>query len=207
MQKTSLTEAGQADSTTDHSNDLIDVINQIFGLFRINFHNQYYKAFPDADTLNPVKKLWLEGLKSFTPQTISGAAKTIIETSEYLPTLNKIVQTCEAISGTGAPDAHSAYLEACRAPSPKTAYAWSHPAIYHAGKASDWYFLASASENVAFPIFKNHYNRLVDEMRSGAHLSIPDHSVSDPTKSEPRLDKTEAMAKIVAIRDVLNDTK
>ena len=207
MQKTSLTEAGQVSSNPQPENDLVDAINQVFGLFRINFHNQYYKAFPDADTLNPVKKLWLEGLRTFTPQIISNAAKVIIESSEYLPTLRKMIQVCENIDGTGAPNVHSAYLEACRAPNPKARFNWSHPAIYHAGKASDWYFLATASENTAFPVFKNHYNRLVDEIRSGAHLSIPNYSETDLAEQEQKLDKSEAKKKMGAIRDVLGDVK
>lgn len=206
MQKTSLTEAGQADSAQSDTADLIDAINQVFGLFRINFHNQYYKAFPDADTLNPVKKLWLEGLKNFNAQTILAAAKSIIEGSDFLPTLHKMVSLCESIEGKAAPDVHSAYLEACRAPNPKAQYAWSHPAVYHAGKASDWYFLSSANESTAFPVFRNHYNRLVDEMRNGVHFSIPKHLASDKEKTEPKLDKSSAMAKISAIRNVLNDT-
>ena len=26
----------------------IDTINQVFALFRLNYHNQYYKAYEDA---------------------------------------------------------------------------------------------------------------------------------------------------------------
>lgn len=204
MQKTSLTEAGQANSGAPNS-DLIDAINQVFGLFRINFHNQYYKAFPDADTLNPVKKLWLESLQRFSSETILLGAKRIIESSEYLPTLNKMISTCDTLSGDGAPDAHSAYLEACRASSPKHAHAWSHPAIYHAGKASDWYFLATTTEKTAFPIFRNHYKRLVDEMQGGAHLLIPQRIAEPASTEEEMLGRAEARAKLSAIKDELQN--
>lgn len=204
MQKTSLTEAGQTDSKPQSSTELIDAINQVFGLFRINFHNQYYKAFPDADTLNPVKKLWLESLQSFSPSVILKAAKSIIESTEYLPTLNRMIRTCDQLIEGSAPDPHAAYVEACRAPSPKNAYKWSHPAVYHAGQRSDWYFLSSTSEAVAFPIFKNHYNRLIDEIRSGAHLSMPSPNEKTPQIEKQALDKTSAIAKLKSIRNELN---
>lgn len=203
MQKTSLTEAGQAEPGNHNINELIDAINQVFGLFRINFHNQYYKAFPDADTLNPVKKLWLEGLQRFSTSTILDAAKRIIESSEYLPTLNRMIETCDALSGESAPDPHSAYLEACRAPNPKQNFAWSHPAVYHAGKSSDWFFLSTTAETFAFPVFRNHYKRFVDEMRGGKHLSLPENTQAATESDKPKLDKASALQRLESIRGEL----
>ena len=37
--------------------DYVEAINQIFALFRLNYHNQYYSAYPDAEQVNQVKKL------------------------------------------------------------------------------------------------------------------------------------------------------
>ncbi|MEY3007950.1 MAG: hypothetical protein RI942_2292, partial [Pseudomonadota bacterium] len=28
--------------------DYVEAINQVFALFRLNYHNQYYAAYPDA---------------------------------------------------------------------------------------------------------------------------------------------------------------
>lgn len=207
MQKTSLTEAGQTKSAGQNPAELVDSINQVFGLFRINFHNQYYKAFPDADTLNPVKKLWLDGLRQFSPTTIIGSAKSIIESSDYLPTLHSMIKACQRLTDSALPDVHSAYLEACRAPSPKIAYDWSHPAVYETGKRCDWYFLASNSESTAFPIFKNHYQTVLDEIRSGAHLSIPTAIAEESEIRHPKLEKSAAQERINAIRDALGTSE
>jgi 16S rRNA A1518/A1519 N6-dimethyltransferase RsmA/KsgA/DIM1 with predicted DNA glycosylase/AP lyase activity len=44
---------------------------------------------------------------------------------------------------------------------------WSHPAVYHAGAASDWFFLASSPEKTAFPVFERHYRRLCELVDAG----------------------------------------
>ena len=44
----------------DKDPDLIDAINEIFAMFQVNYHNQYYSAFGDSnDSENLAKKLWL----------------------------------------------------------------------------------------------------------------------------------------------------
>ena len=52
-----LTEPGaeKAPPTTE----LIDALNQIFSLFSINFHNQYYAAFKEPELEVQAKRLWL----------------------------------------------------------------------------------------------------------------------------------------------------
>ena len=37
----------------------------MFALFRLNYHNQYYAAFPDAEQLKQIKKLWLDALRDY----------------------------------------------------------------------------------------------------------------------------------------------
>ncbi len=145
--KTSPIEAGPAKQKKQASNAHIDAVNEVFTLFRINYHNQYYKAYSDTNVLNQIKKLWLESLQRFKSDTISRAARKVIEESEYLPTLNRMMTACQGtLSDFGLKDVHSAYVEACQAPSPKNAFTWSHIAVYHAGVACDWFFLASNTE-------------------------------------------------------------
>ena len=178
LNKISPTEAGRNDTQKADSapvnGDLIDALNQVFSLFRINFHNQYYKAFSDANLLNETKKLWLNSLNRFSASTILQAARYLMEQQEYLPTLNQMLVACEeATRDRKLPDAHSAYLEACRAPSPKSNYNWSHPLVYHAGAASDWFYLSTTSEAFAYAVFKRHYERLQKEMVAGKQFELP----------------------------------
>ena len=60
-------EAGQANSS---SPELIDAINQVFALFRVNYHNQFYSAYTDTDLLNQAKRLWLDTHCYFTEKQI-----------------------------------------------------------------------------------------------------------------------------------------
>ncbi len=174
----------------------------MFALFRINYHNQYYKAYSDTTVLNQIKKLWLESLVRFAPDVIQRGAKRVIENSEYLPTLHTMIRHCEAESAQGLPEAHAAYLEACQAPSPKAAYNWSHPAVYHAGKAADWFFLANNSEKMAFPVFERHYQLLCERVIAGEELNSPEVKALPETVETP-LSKTENLDRLKALREDL----
>lgn len=182
----------------------INALNEVFALLRINYHNQYYKAYSDESVLGQIKKLWLESLSAFAPETILRGARKVIEESEYLPTLNRMIRACQGNPESyGLPDAHTAYIEACRAPSPKAAYHWSHPAIYHAGLASDWFFLSSNNEKVAFPVFERHYQRLCEKVMNGAALPQPNVPALPETIETP-LSKEENQERLNALRKQLD---
>ena len=152
--------------------------------------------------LNQIKKLWLESLVRFTPEVIRLGAKRVIENSEFLPTLHTMIRHCESESTEGLPEAHAAYIEACQAPSPKAAHNWSHPAVYHAGKAADWYFLANNSEKAAFPVFERHYQLLCERVIAGEELAPPQVHALPETVERP-LTKEENQARLKALREDL----
>lgn len=202
LSKTSQTEAGPTEAQRPRPTDAhIDALNEVFALFRINYHNQYYKAYNDEGVLSQIKKLWLESLVQFEPQTILRGARKVIEESEYLPTLNRMIRACQGDPESfGLPDAHTAYVEACRASSPKSAWRWSHPAVYHAGLASDWFFLANNSEKIAFPVFERHYLRLCEKVMNGVELPLPDapalpETIETPLSREENQQRLEALRK------------
>ncbi|WP_156312416.1 replication protein P [Marinagarivorans algicola] len=204
------TEAGQTNPHTEqqsaaHREQRIDAINQVFALFRLNYHAQFFKAYTTEGELVQVKKLWMSELERFTPNTLLLAAKAILETSDFLPTLHTMIRQCEAKSEQAhLPDVHTAYLEACRAPSPKINYAWSHPAIYHAGKACDWYFLQSSSESIAYPVFKRKYQELCERVRGGETLTIatPPTIEHNPGKAPSKEENLKHLAALRASLDL-----
>lgn len=176
----------------------------MFALFRINYHNQYYAAFKDNELLNQARRLWLNSLAQFAPETILRGARKVIEESEYLPTLHRMIRACQGEpSKFGLVDAHSAYVEACRAPSPKAAYPWSHAAVYHAGCASDWYFLTTNAEKTAFPIFERHYLKLCERVMNGAELPAPNVPALPETIERP-LSKEENAKRMEELRKQLD---
>ncbi|MBQ0712725.1 MAG: hypothetical protein KBT53_07190 [Porticoccus sp.] len=197
----SATVAGPAPEHTTH---LIDAINQVFALFRLNYHNQFYSAYADTSLLNQAKRLWLETLSYFTEEQILLGAKRVIETSDYLPTLNRMLQCCEdSASSEGLPSPQNAYHEACNAPSPKTAFNWSHLAVYYAGLETGWYRLSHESESSSYPAFQESYRSLCRDIAQGRQLTSP----VDPqlTKEEkPALSKEESLARLTQLKSQLD---
>jgi len=170
-------------------------------LFRLNYHNQYYAAFPDAQQLNQIKKLWLESLSDYPVEHILKGAKHAIEHSEYLPTLNRMLECCQqGLADLGLPPVHNAYVEACSAPSPKSAQAWSHAAVYLAGRDSDWFFLANNTERTSWPVFKGHYEKYCARVLRGESLTVPEPEAIEQKPSEP-IASQEQLARLRELRE------
>ncbi len=175
----------------------------MFALFRLSYHNQFYAAYPDNEQLTQVKRLWLDSLGNFPTEQILLGAKLAIEGSEYLPTLNKMLECCHAVIGEyGLPNARSAFTEACQAATPKSAQAWSHPAVYLAGRDTDWFFLANNTENITFPVFRDKYRDYCGRAMAGEALEIPAPEALPNHKAVPS-SKEEALAEIAKIREAL----
>lgn len=196
----SVTEAGPASS---HNTHLVDAINQVFALFRLNYHNQFYSAYSDTELLNQAKRLWLDALSHFTEKQILTGAKKVIETSDYLPTLNRMLQCCEESPGEqGLPSPQEAYREACNAPSPKANFNWSHLAIYYAGLETGWYRLTNEPESKSYPDFLTNYRCLCREIAQGKQLESP-APIAIEAEEKPALDKTAARKQLQQLKDSL----
>jgi hypothetical protein len=149
-----------------------EAINQIFELFRFNYHNQFLKAFPDLNTMTMAKRLWARLLAEYSGEVIMRAAEKAVKESSWLPNVHEVLARCDISEVLGLPSAHAAYVEACRAPSPKKEFNWSHPAVYFAGRATDWFFIANETEQKAFPVFKRNYDLLLQRVQAGETLEI-----------------------------------
>tara|TARA_B100001063_G_C16733828_1_gene540845 strand:- start:723 stop:1277 length:555 start_codon:yes stop_codon:yes gene_type:complete len=153
---------------------MIDAINQIFALFQVNYHNQYYSAFGDTTKSEDLaKNLWCKKLNHFTPFAICNAAEKIIAESDYLPTLNKMLNACRHVGlPANIPSKRAAYQEACNLPSPKSAQHWSHPIVYLSGRDVGWHLLANEIESKALPIFGDIYQQYCDRILIGENFVI-----------------------------------
>lgn len=173
--RTSATPPGQTEASPAPRDDQVEAINQVFALFRLNFHNQYYSAFPDAEQLRQVKRLWLDSLAAYPPELILRGAREAIEGSEYLPTLHRMHECCErAFGSVGIPSPRRAYREACEARSPRHEYPWSHPLAYHAGRDAGWFFLEQTAEAVSWPVFRERYLALCRRALAGETFAAPE---------------------------------
>lgn len=206
--RNSTTAAGQAERAAaekpDTAPELIDAITQIFALFRINYHNQYYSAFSDVELLNQAKRLWLDSLRHYSVACLLKAARQVIEHSEYLPTLHKMIQACNAQEDeTGLPTSQKAYREACLARHPKAQQDWSHPAVYLAGVATGWYELENQAEYLSWPAYKTHYENYRRRALRGEQLEIP-QTQALPKPSQSSLSKAERLKTLRKMRAELD---
>lgn len=189
---------------TQPTGDHVDAINQIFTELELAYHNQFHRAFADAAQMAMAKQLWLHALCDLPPARLRAGVRRAIKQSEFLPNIHTLRRFCEpSPTELGVPDARIAYVEACRAPSPKQAQPWSHPIVYHAGRASDWSFLASTPESIAFPVFKRNYELLLQRLLDGESLDLPIAKALPETIEQP-LSREERKARLRALRDELN---
>jgi len=183
--------------------DRVDAINQIFAEFEFAYHNQFHKAFSDAESQIIAKKYWLSSLEQYSPLQIVHAAKQVIRSQDYLPSIAALVKACEqGLDLFGLPSPRQAYIEACSAPSPKREFQWSHEAVYLAGQAAGWFLLASEPESRSFPLFDYHYQILCRRVINGEQLEL---AVAEPLpeKAVHPLSKSEAKARFAKMREEL----
>ena len=197
-----------ADSTdryqSESAPDRVGAINQIFAEFEFAYHNQYHKAFTNAESLARAKKYWLSSLENYQPTQIVKAAKRVIRSQDYLPSIAAVVRACEeGFDLFGLPAPRAAYVEACSAPSPKRAQRWSHPAVYLAGQDTGWYTLANEVDAVAFTRFEYHYGELCRRVMNGEDLNLPVPEAL-PEKIERPLSASERRARIAKMKKELN---
>ena len=176
----------------------------MFALFRLNYHNQFYAAYSDQEQLKQVKKLWLDALAGHPVAQVLRGARHAIETSEYLPTLNRMLESCQqSLKEFGLPDARGAYLQACRAGSPKSAQPWSHPAVYLAGRDADWFFLANEPEQKTWPVYREKYRDYCGRAMAGEKLDVPEPEALPASPGKPS-SREDALAELAKIRENLS---
>tara|TARA_B100002019_G_scaffold286848_1_gene297935 strand:- start:2645 stop:3295 length:651 start_codon:yes stop_codon:yes gene_type:complete len=181
----------------------IEAINHLFTELELAYHNQFHKAFPDNKSLTMAKQLWLRLLIDYSPEEISKATRLTICDNTFLPTPNNIRDYCEKIIKSAIPDVKTAYKEACLSYEPRSSYKWSHPIVYHAGKATDWFFLNNQTEAATFPVFERNYEILLNRIRNGDKLEIP---INLGLKEENlnTVDKDKLKEKLSKLRKDLN---
>ncbi len=175
----------------------------MFALFRLNYHNQFLAAYPDSEQLGMIMRLWRDALSIYAPETILAAGRHAIESSDYLPTLNRMLGCCHQVLGEkGLPGPRDAFLEACTKPSPKHEQAWSHPLVYFAGRDSDWFYLANNAEKDTFPVFKKHYDSWLARFNRGELIELPQHAEL-PKAGDVAMTETARREALAALRKEL----
>lgn len=139
-------------------------------------------AFENGDT---DYRLWEAAVADLDPATLVPGAKAAADFSGTWFKISDFKGVCRGSHNSKAPDPYLAYTEACNAPSPKDAQAWSHPAVYHAGAACGWGYLASTPERDALPRYRAYYTEMLKRAGAGENLELP---VTEMIEHQPDAD-------------------
>ncbi len=183
-------------------NNRIELVNLIFTQLEVTYHNQFHKAYPDKNSLNLAKQLWLTQLQRFDGKIIFESVSKLMTTSDFLPTLSKVINSCieRKLKSNGIPNVNYAYKEACLSRNNFERFAWSHPIIFYIGSKTGWDYLWTQAEKETFTEFKLNYDLLVNEYLEGKEFSKPKFPELPATQTV-KVDKKSQLKKI---RDLKN---
>ena len=116
-------------------NNKVELVNLIFTQLEVAYHNQFHKAYPDKNSLNLAKQLWLSQLQKFEEKIVFDSVSNLMTSSEFLPSLSKLVVNCKELkaSRSGIPSVSKVHQEACNSISNFENLFWSHCFVFYIG--------------------------------------------------------------------------
>ena len=185
-------------------NNRIELVNLIFTQLEVTYHNQFHKAYPDKNSLNLAKQLWLTQLQRFDEKIVFESVSKLMTTSDFLPTLSKVINYCieSKLKSNGIPNVNYAYKEACHSRNNFEKFSWSHPIIFYIGSKTGWDNLWTQAEKETFTEFKLNYDLLVNEYLEGKEFSKPKFPEL-PKTLRVKVDKKSQLKKIQDLKNKL----
>lgn len=163
------------------------LVNMIFARFMAIYGHKFKSCFETQDEIRIAKREWALSLEGYTESELVAAIDYCKENSAWMPTISEFLKVLRNLTGDhGLPTAKHAYEEACLNADHASTYQWTHPAIYHAGKATGWFRLRTEDEPDVFPDFRYNYEVICRRVRQGEELSNP-VPVALPDKSDNTL--------------------
>ena len=195
---------GQLTSKIKIPNNRIELVNLIFTQLEVTYHNQFHKAYPDKNSLNLAKQLWLTQLQRFDEKIVFESVGKLMTTSDFLPTLSKVINYCieSKLKSNGIPNVNYAYKEACHSRNNFEKFTWSHPIIFYIGSKTGWDYLWTQAEKETFKEFKLNYDLLVNEYLEGKEFSKPNFPEL-PKTLRVKVNKESQLKKIQDLKNKL----
>lgn len=195
---------GQLTSKIKIPNNRIELVNLIFTQLEVTYHNQFHKAYPDKNSLNLAKQLWLTQLQKFDEKIVFESVGKLMTTSDFLPTLSKVINSCieSKLKSNGIPNVNYAYKEACHSRNNFEKFSWSHPIIFYIGSKTGWDYLWTQAEKETFKEFKLNYDFLVNEYLDGKEFSKPNFPEL-PKTLRVKVNKESQLKKIQDLKNKL----
>ena len=195
---------GQLTSKIKIPNNRIELVNLIFTQLEVTYHNQFHKAYPEKNSLNLAKQLWLTQLQRFDEKIVFESVSKLMTTSDFLPTLSKVINYCieSKLKSNGIPNVNYAYKEACHSRNNFEKFSWSHPIIFYVGSKTGWDYLWTQAEKETFKEFKLNYDFLVNEYLDGKEFSKPNFPEL-PKTLKVKVNKKSQLKKIQDLKNKL----
>lgn len=143
----------------------------IFARFMAIYGHKFKSCFETQDELRLAKREWALSLKGYGERELVAAIDRCKETLAWMPTVSEFLAILREQQGDfGLPPVRMAYQEACLHADHASTHAWSHAAVYQAGRATGWFRLRSEDESEVFPDFNYNYRVLCQRVRDGEQL-------------------------------------
>ncbi len=146
----------------------------VFARFMVIYGHKFKSVFDSDDEIRIAKREWALSLQGFTEQELVQAVNLCKERFVWMPTISEFLGVLRrAPEEFGLPAALDAYQEACRYSDRPREHRWSHPAVYHAGRATDWFRLRTEEKSRVFRDFEHNYQQLCQRVMAGEDLAVP----------------------------------
>lgn len=135
------------------------------------YGHKWASSYGDKDDGN----LWLATLGDLSAQELMiGLRKCANSGEAWPPSAPEFKAMClPDITEYGLPSTEEAYKKATQQYASPSKKAWPHPAVYHAGKETGWFFLGTVSEKESYPKFKRIYEAICKRVMEGETFSLP----------------------------------
>ena len=161
------------------SNDPIGVdtkrlVNMIFARFMTIYGHKFKSTFQSEDEIRIAKREWALSLQGYSEAELVLAVNRCKESFIWMPAIAEFLSLLRRdYESYGLPTTLDAYREACMAADHPREYDWSHPAVYHAGRATDWFRLRTEEKSQVFRDFEHNYRTLCRRVVDGESLEVP----------------------------------
>jgi len=150
------------------------LVNMIFARFMTIYGHKFKSTFQSEDEIRIAKREWALSLQGFSEAELVLAVNRSKESFVWMPTVAEFLSLLRRdYESYGLPNTLAAYREACLAADHPRQHAWSHAAVYHAGRATDWFRLRTEEKSQVFRDFEHNYRTLCQRVVKGESLEVP----------------------------------
>lgn len=158
-------------------------VNMLFARLTTIYGHKFKSAFQSEEEIKVAKREWALSLGHYGEQELVAAVNRCKEEFAWMPSIAEFLSVLREYSDQlGVPTAVQAYEEACLHADRPRQHQWSHPVVYHAGRASDWFRLRTEDKPDIYPYFEEQYRKLCHRLADGEQfevpspVALPDHS-------------------------------